>query len=214
MAEKTLNIDISTPDLSALKGAGYSLCLAKKVEGHEFNVAWHVYEQFLGHNRFTWTSEYELFASTNFVPGRVVTQEVAPVRIETGQQSRLDKVGILSSPEPGGAAAALTLRNDYGSIHPGINQWSGGLDRKPTSAPIFLTAKPVLKGITELTPVELIMVWFEQNIQTGTMFDRLPPTDKAVRMVSKTVAIKIDFSSTNEQTVSYKDQNWSKGALS
>src|SRR6185295_15214967 len=136
------------------------------------------------------------------------------VRIELGQQSTLEKNGILSLPEAGGSLSALTMNNQYGSIHPGVNQSSTGIDRKSTSNPIFLTEKPVLKGVTELTPMELIMVWFEQDVQTGTMFNRLPPVDSTMTVSpSKTYAIIIDFSLTNEQTVSYEDQRWLPGEL-
>lgn len=211
MTEKILRIKIESDDFRALKDSGYLLCLAKKVDGYPFNIIWHAYAVFFEMNQFRWTPDYKLFASNAFIPGEVVQESIAAVPVGLGQQSTLDSLGILLPPVSGGPSAAVTMKNDFGSIHPGLKQSATGIDQKVTREPNFLTERAVLRGLTEMVPAELLLIWFEQNVTTGELFDRPPPIQSGSSLVlaSKTYAKMVDFSRNDDRTITYQDQKWS-----
>ncbi|MNH27928.1 hypothetical protein D3C79_880570 [compost metagenome] len=55
----------------------------------------------------------------------------------------------------------------------------------------------VVTGETVLTPVETILVWFEQNVQTSTMFS-----------TSRSKAIEIDLTFDNTAGRLYEGGQW------
>ena len=195
--EKTVNVEIASEDLTTLKDAGYKLCFAKKVGDNDFNVVWQSYDKYLGNNSFMWTPQYQLFGSNTFKDNITVKASTNTVTIGLGETSILDNAGNLGQPKTGGPSTAITMDNEYGTIHPGVNQLSTGIDGKQISSPIYVATDPIVLGNTALTPVELVLVWFEQNVQTSTMFS-----------TSRSNSIQIDLTNTNEQTRLYKDQKW------
>jgi hypothetical protein len=197
-AQKVVNIEITKEDLATLKSANYKLCFAKKVGDNTYNVVWQSYVQYLITNTFSWTPMYQLFGSNQFASGLKVKAVTNRVDIGLGEQSVLDVFGILGNPATGGSATGFTMVNNYGSIHPGVNQLSTGIDGEQVSTPIYVAAKPIVTGKTVLTPVEKVLVWFEQNVETSTMFSDA---------VSNSV--EIDLTNTNEATRLYSHQKWS-----
>jgi hypothetical protein len=57
-------------------------------------------------------------------------------------------------------------------------------------------------GVTELTPVASIMVWFEQGLETGAMIDQ-PLPDEKVPMVSWTYPFVVDCSKADDLTITF-----------
>jgi len=195
MTTKTVQIEIATDDLESLKSNGYNLCFAKKVN-NDFNVVWQAYNNYLHFNVFQWEPSYQLFGTVAFKNGGHVVKNTNPVDISLGQQCTLDHAGVLGSPSTGGAPAAITLVNNYGPIHPGLAQLSIGINENQAVTPIYVTPQEEVAGSVELIPADQVMVWFEQSIDTNTMFSSarsnpvtmdLASTDSAIRLYSKEI---------------------------
>lgn len=198
-SEKKVSIVIDDDDFDALKDAGYQLCFAKKVGDAAYNVVWQSYSKYFANNDFSWTPQYQLFGTNTFQEKIVVKASTNLVGIGLGEQATLNKNGRLGPASTGGPATAITMINDYGSVHPGLNQLSTGIDGSQVSTPIYVAPKPIVHGEANLTPVEKVLVWFEQNIQTSTMFS-----------TARSKSVEIDLTFDNEAVRLYKDGKWSK----
>ncbi|MHC8387071.1 hypothetical protein ACYZTM_03235 [Pseudomonas sp. MDT2-39-1] len=195
--QKSVTIEIAAGDLTLLKQSKYKLCFAKKVGTEAYNVVWQSYDKYLSNNGFSWTPQYQLFGSNSFQANVAVQVATNIVSIGLGQQSVLSEEGLLGSAVTGGPDTSITLINNYGPIHPGINQLSTGIDGTQVSTPIYVAAAQVVTGDTALTPKESILVWFEQNVQTSTMFS-----------TSRSKAVEIDLTFDNNATRLYEEGEW------
>ncbi len=195
--QKTVNIKIASTDLTFLKDNKYRLCFAKKVND-TFDVVWQSYDEYLATNSFMWTPVFQLFGTNEFVGNVTVKASTTPVNIELGQQSTMNKEGILSPASTGGPSTAITLINDYGPIHPGVNQMSTGITGKQLTTPIYVAQDQIALGSDALTPIEEVQVWFEQNIVTSTMFSD-----------ARSNAVTVDMTESNTQTRQYSGGRWS-----
>ncbi|MEM7537973.1 MAG: hypothetical protein AAF639_37730 [Chloroflexota bacterium] len=194
---KTVDIEIALPDLQQLKASNYKLCFAKKVAEGEYNVVWQSYLDYLAFNKFSWTPQYQLFGSNIFQSNVEVRVATNLVDIGLGEESTLNEFGILSAPSTGGPATSVNMNNEFGSIHPGVNQLSTGIHGEQISTPIYVAPSAAVKGHINLTPVEKVLVWFEQNIQTGAMFSS-----------ARSLSIEIDLTGQNSATRLYENQGW------
>lgn len=197
-SEKSVAIQIASDDLAALKKANYRLCFAKKVGEAAYNVVWQAYDSYLANNTFSWTPQYELFGSNTFEANIKVFVSTNKVRIGLGETSVLDTAGTLGQPFTDGPATSFTMENEYGPIHPGVNQLSTSTMGKTESTPIYVAENQIVLGATVLTPVEKVLVWFEQEIQTSTMFS-----------TSRSKAVEVDLTGTNSATRLYSGGQWS-----
>ena len=194
--QKTVLIEIAQGDLETLKNSQYKLCFAKKV-GDTFNVVWQSYVDYLVSNEFKWTPMYQLFGTNTFQSDITVTATTNIVDIGLGEQSTLNSAGNLSPASSGGPDYAITLINEYGSIHPGVNQLSTGLDGTQESTPIYVAENSIVLGTDELVPKESVLVWFEQNVETSTMFS-----------TARSNSVEIDMTFENEAVRLYSNQTW------
>ena len=194
---KEVLIEIAEDDLETLKGSNYKLCFAKKV-GDTFNVVWQSYTDYLISNRFSWTPMYQLFGTNTFESDVTVVATTNVRDIGLGEQSTLSRAGVLSPAATGGPDTAITLINEYGSIHPGVNQLSTGLDGTQESTAIYVAEAAMVQGNAELTPKESVLVWFEQNVETSTMFS-----------TARSNSVEIDLTFESEAVRLYQDQQWS-----
>jgi len=201
MADKQVTIDIASGDLETLKNNGYQLCFAKKVND-TYNVVWRASSEYLGSNTFSWTPAYQLFGTNTFQAGVKVTAETNTQNISLGQQCVLDSAGELQPPTSG-PAGVLTLVNQYGPIHPGVNEVSTGIDGRQMATSIYVSQEQIISGTDTLTPVEMVMVWFEQDISTGTMFSN-----------AVSLSQEIDMTQQDKVTYSFQDFSWKLGPLS
>lgn len=195
---KTVNIKISDEEIKNLKENDYKLCFAKKIGGTEYDIVWQAYSSFLSKNVFSWTPEYQLFGSDNFISGTTVATQTNNMIIGLGKTSILDKNGLLNTPTSGGQIDSIAMDNKYGNIYPGVNQMSTGIDGSKNSTPIYVAQKASIKGITtSLTPMDKIIVWFQQGVETSTMFSDAVANPE-----------EIDFSTADSVTRLYSNGQW------
>lgn len=213
MSGKSLNISIDGGVLPILKNSNYNLCLAKGVSGYPFTIVWYASADYLACNKFSWTPTYEMFFIPEFVLGAQIGGSSTAVSILPGEQVTVDVNGVLSTAEPGDNSTALTMINNYPKpMYPGLKQSATDFDSKTVIAPNFVTDEAVVMGVTELTPVELIMVWFETRLETGTMIDR-PLPDGGGPMVSRTNPFVVDCAQSDDVTIVFDaNQHWSVSA--
>lgn len=195
--EKMVNVEIAEKDFATLKESGYKLCFAKKVGDNDFNVVWQSYNDYLASNEFSWTPQYQLFGTNKFNAGVKVKASTNRINIGLGESSTLNPSGWLQPPVTGGPTTCFTMINEYGPIHPGVNQLCTGLGGEQISSPIYVAPSQAVEGEVKLTPVEKVLVWFEQNIETSTMFSG-----------SRSLSIEIDLTKDNSATRQYKDGKW------
>ncbi|MDN7177150.1 hypothetical protein M0D69_03815 [Caballeronia sp. SEWSISQ10-4 2] len=195
--QKIVRIEIALEDLKTLKTAKYKLCFAKKVAEGDYNVVWQSSDLYLATNTFSWTPQYQLFGSNTFQSNIQVDVSTNIVDIGLGETSVLDSNGILGEPKTGGDVTCVTLENDYGNIHPGVNQLSTNIDGTQTSTPIYVAPDTMVSGTAQLTPIETVLVWFEQNIQTSTIFS-----------TARSRAVEIDLTKVNAATRKYQGSEW------
>jgi len=195
--QKSVTIEICENDLKILKQNKYKLCFAKKVGENDYNVVWQSYTDYLSNNAFSWIPKYQLFGSNEFEANVTVKVSTNKVDIGLGETALLDASGYLESAYSGGPDISITLSNEYGPIHPGLNQISTGIDGEEISTPIYVGESQVVEGDTKLTPVEKVLVWFEQNVETSMMFS-----------TSRSKAVEIDLTSTNTATREYCKGKW------
>jgi hypothetical protein len=195
--EKLVTINIAKDDLVTLKGGNYKLCFAKKVGTGDYNVVWQSYKDYLYKNDFSWVPMYELFGSNRFASSIQVSVSTNLVPIKLGETSILDEYGDMGKAKTGGPKTSFTLKNNFGGIHPGVNQLSTGIGGVMISTPIYVANDVAVKGDTVLTPVEKVLVWFEQNVETSTIFT-----------TTRAKAIEIDLTHQEEQIAMYKNQEW------
>lgn len=177
---KTVSVEIDGDMLDELKKNEYKICFAKKVGNFDYNVVWQSYDQYMERNEFSWLPQYSVFGSNQFKDTVKVSVSCKPVTIGLGEMTTLSKSGRLSKAVTGGKETALTIHNEFGSIHPGVDQLSVGLDGEQVSTPIYVAQKASVSGDIELTPVEKVLVWFEQDIETATMFSTSRSKSKEV----------------------------------
>lgn len=200
--QKTVNIIIASQDLVTLKDNQYRMCFAKKVND-TFDVVWQSYQEYLDNNSFLWTPVYQLFGSNEFKGNVTVKVQTNTVNIELGQQATLNKEGVLGAASTGGSSTGITMVNDYGDIHPGLNQLSTGISGQQETTPIYVAPESMVPGSDLLTPIEEVMVWFEQNIETSTMFSD-----------AKSNSTTIDLTNSNAGTRLYSNGKWSTPSAS
>ena len=194
---KSVKIEISQDELDNLKGNDYMLCFAKKVGDNAYNVVWQAYDKYLSNNTFSWTPQYQLFGTNTFQSNIQVVAQTNTVTIGLGETSTLNSAGNLSNPVSGGPSTSITMINDYGNIHPGVNQLSTGIDGSVTSTPIYVAQQASITGTTSLTPVEKVLVWFQQNIETSTMISEVIGTP-----------VEIDLTLADSATRLYSNGQW------
>lgn len=198
-AEKRVTINIALDDQQFLKDNGYSLCIAKRTKEHSYNVIWSSYDKYVARNMFSWVPLYELFGSNTFQDGIRVETLTNMVQIGLGETSLLNEAGILKPPTTGGPEESITMNNEYGAIHPGLNQVITTPKGTQASIPFYLAENQIAAGSVTMTPVEKVQVWFEQKVQTGTMFS-----------TARSNAVEIDLTFSNDETRTYKDGRWIK----
>ncbi|MFJ2990361.1 nuclear transport factor 2 family protein [Collimonas sp. NPDC087041] len=193
---KQVMIQIDGNDLAQLKSSGYKLCFAKKVND-AYNVVWQSSSAYLPANKFSWTMQYQLSASNMFFVGMQVTASTNSVKIGLGETSVLEPFGLFNPPHADGLISSITMRNNYGPIHPVVSQFVTGVSGESESLPIYIAERGVDLGEARLTPVQKVLVWFEKNIETSTVFN-----------TARSLSVEIDLTDLNSATCLYKDGQW------
>jgi hypothetical protein len=196
MLQKTILIEISTSDLQLLYTNGYSLCVAKKVNG-SYNVVWQASNSFLMNNTISWSSSFQIFTTASFTPGAQVSIDNGPLDISLGQKATLDTRGFLLDGS-GDAPDSITFLNNITPTHPGLSGLSVGPGWGQQSTPIFVSSLSVQNSSTLLTPVEMVQVWFQQLVTSGSMISGAAPN-----------AVEIDLTQADSATRRYQNGTWS-----
>ena len=197
-SQKSVTIEIDGDALNTLKNANYKLCFATKVSEADYNVVWQSYDDYLTNNTFSWTPQYQLFGSNSFQTSVSVHVATNLKPVDLGEQCTLDESGGLGGASSGSDPTAITMINDYGDIHPGLQKVSTGIDGSLVSTPIYVAPDAAVQGTIELTPVDKVLVWFEQNIETSTIFSD-----------ARSKSVEIDLTEVNSATRKYTGQGWS-----
>lgn len=190
MSKKSIVVKLDADSLQELKQSGYSLCFAKKVND-DYDVVWQSSTKYLSKNTFSWEPEYAVFGTNTYETSIKVEADTDVVSAELGQQCTLDANGIMKSAITGTNPLGVTVENQYGPIHFGMSQVCI-IDGKEQITPIYVSKESRTTGEIVLTPKEKVMVWFEANVETSTIFED-----------AKTNAIEIDLTNKQEQTISY-----------
>lgn len=205
-AEKQVIVKILQKDFKALKTGRYMLCFAKKMCDDTYNVVWKAFGNYLINNVFSWRPQYRLFGSNQFHDGKTVNVSTNAVAVEPGQTATLSSIGILQKPVSGGSPTGFTMRNKYGKIHVGVSQACTRLDGTPVCSPMYVSALEAPKGDIVLTPVDKVLVWFQQDVVSGTMFSTVPVNDRF--RGARTDALELDLTETNSVHCQFKEQAW------
>jgi hypothetical protein len=197
---KEVNIEIADSDFEGLNKNGYWLCFAKIVGNEDYNVVWSSYtdQHYFTLDQFAWEPKYRIFGTNTFQSGVTVTACTKQVDIELGQEIVIDERGRLGDPEPGESSTSITLVNEFGYFRPGLSQLSVGVDGIEKINPIYVAKNQIAKGTVNLTPVEKVLIWFEQNIETSTMFSD-----------ARTQSSEVDLTNSNLVNKLYSKGNWS-----
>lgn len=201
MSQKSIKVKLSKETLTDLKESGYSMCFAKKVNG-VYNVIWKATKEYLQNTTFSWEPKYKVFATNTYEANVKVTTDTEPVTVMLGQQCTLNVHGILEDAVtriPSNNKECVTIINKYGNIHSGISQVCKINDEEEIT-PIYVSKEARVIGEIELEPKECVMVWFEANVETSTIFE-----------TAKTNAQLLDLTDKDTWTIGYdsKTGNWS-----
>lgn len=198
---KSITIVLDNNSLRELRGRGFNLCFAKRLKDQEFNVIWRALNRYDSNNVFCWTPEYQVFGSNRYFVGDEIRTTVKPVDIDMGQKVILDENGQFSAPiNSSGNWEALSVENNYGNIHIGVNQVSEINGNRSMDA-IYLTPEACVKGNINLTPVDEVMIWFgmEYESMQGNIF-----SSDAMN------SIVVDLNGRSSQTVEYARGRWNR----
>ncbi|KAJ7917757.1 hypothetical protein B0H13DRAFT_2322109 [Mycena leptocephala] len=183
----TLHVNVAADQVKLLKGAGYQLCISKKVNG-DYCVVWQGVT-FNAGNTFQWVEQYQVFAADTFDSGALVQATSEAVGISFGQTAILDSTGTMlpaTGPVTGGS---FTVENDYQPVNIGVNQKINA-----TFLPIYVDKTVTVLGEETLTPITSILVFFSKEYKTGSMYAKATSS-----------ACEVVYSGTTTNTISYAD---------
>lgn len=215
MTSKVLTIQVASDERAVLLNSGYLLCIATTSEGQPYDIVWRAFDKYLSTNTFSWTPQYELFMTNSFTSGQVPGSTSESGSIVLGQQMTLDSTGVFGPPSSGNYPDALTILNEYGNTYLGFSQMSTGIDNTSAITYAYVGPNITVQGVIQLEPVDMLLVWFETNVQTGTMFSVppviQPPSLRSLHLANaQSFAIEVDMTNSSTATIQYGSGGWSK----
>ena len=117
---------------------------------------------------------------------------------------------MLKPAEDVGSSGVITFRNNYGPIHPGLIGTSAGPDGVQLQLPIHVERDAADTGFVWLKPVDMVKVWFQQDIATGMMLSKdgtVPNQGTVINAVAP--AIEVDLTDTDTASVQFLNGAWS-----
>lgn len=196
-ATKKVTVKIDEAALPVLREGNYSLCFAKKVGDFDYDVIWKSMDKYIVNNVFSWQPVYQVYGTNTFKDNVKVEVSTNVKNIGLHGLTTIDSYGVLSDPVTGGDENAINVDNQYGNIHIGISQLSVNDKGKMESTPIYVSKGQAVIGKSSYEPVEKVLVWFQANVETGTMFAEM-----------RSEAIEIDLTGKASASVMYKDGKW------
>jgi hypothetical protein len=198
---KLIQIKINQTDYDVLKSGKYNLCYSQKAND-AYAVVCQSISNYLPSTRISWLPNYQLFGTNFFTAGAEVVIEINSVDIDFVAVATLDAAGILKPAKGLGSSRVITFLNNYGPIHPGLIGTSAGPDGVQRQLPIYVGQDAVEAGVIGLTPVDVVRVWFQQDITTGTML-----SPDMLAKVSN--AIEVDLINADTASLQYQGGVWS-----
>jgi hypothetical protein len=196
---KLLEIQIALDDLEFLKTKKYMLCFATGLQSNPA-VVWQCFSDYLQNNPFSLLPQYQVFGTSSFNVGSVVTIDIDAVTIALGEQTTLTADAVFQPPVAGGAGESLTVNNQYGQeIHLGFSCALTGPDNVQRTTPIFVTSAVVGPDVFVFTPVDSVRVWLQPDIVTGAIIGPDIPN-----------SIEIDLRARDFGKLRYQDGKWSE----
>ena len=198
---KLLEIEIALDDLEFLKTKKYMLCFATMVESNPA-IVWQCFSGYLQNNPFSWVPQYEVFGTSSFNVGGVVTIDINAAAIALGEQITLTADAVFLPPVAGAPRDSLVVENQYGQqIHLEFSRASTGPDNVQRTTPIVVTPALVGPDFFAFTPVDRVRVWLQPDIVTGAIINPDIPN-----------SIEIDLSAKDFGKLLYQDGKWSEQA--
>lgn len=178
--ERNMLVKVDPNILKVIRSGNYNLCISKMVND-EYAVIWQAISNISSKNYIKWTPRYTLFASNYCVVGRSPRPCTSDQPIKGGEHCILNSFGILEKAKgTSQIRAPLFVRNCFKPIHFGLSMKS----EEGKNTVIYVTSEKCLPGISGFTPKEKVLVWFEEEQQSGTI----------IKQVSSQ-AIEVDMSS-------------------
>lgn len=196
-AQKKVSIHLDDEVIRSLKENAYKLCFAKKVGDEDYNVIWQSFLGYENYNNFSWLPSYQIFTANELRENVEVEVRSKMVPIGLGETVVRDKYGVLSDAVSGGESTALNLINNGEPTCVGISQLCTDIDGRQISAPIYVSERKIIAGEAGFKPMEKLLVWFEQNVETGMMFSHV-----------RSRAIEFDMASRNSMSVTFNGNDW------
>jgi len=169
----SIHITIEPKILHTLTQGGYSLCVAKILadsSGDVFNVIMASIPQIEPNMIVKWTDVYQIHAASQpFQPGGsvVVTGGLAPMPISFGHSYVVkgwdDPGKIINDPN--------APTNGFGFVNDMVCSVVVSTQDPHTKQfiPIYISPESLIAGRELLTPIDKVVLWFEQNMQSATM---------------------------------------------
>lgn len=217
MCEKRLVVHIADQDLRVLKKAGYALCFAKHSKNEAYNMVWMADSQYGTCSQLSWEPRFAFFLAAEFADGKQVFITAQSNPIVLGQECTLLEFGGFGSPRTGTTtgAVALVLQN-RNPVYPGLGQYCSLNGREGAIRPVCVAKNPVVPGMDVVYPEDKILVWFEQNTQSGMMFELSRSQDISLHHATSScnrswsTAYEADLTVQDYVTLHYQNMIWNE----
>jgi hypothetical protein len=195
-----LNLTIKDADLRILTGAGLRITVAKPVGGGKPNVAWLVFDPFMG-NTVEWEEEYGLYASiTEIKHGARISQiSELPPKVTDGKSYLfgLDQIPVFDPGDDSCNVGSFQIENliafeKFPQLAFGLTQKALINQNAIGASYINLAMVPAQMNVI-FTPLTTVYVWLQNMYSSATVI-----TD----IVSKTTAVEFGDGVT-EHTLEY-----------
>lgn len=202
---KELVIEIGTNEYKVLKDNGYYLCIAKKVDDDKFNVIWQAYNDYSQSNKITWNKKYKIFASLSREDRKKVFANVSPEEISFGQEILLEAQGCFGAISQSREKDSIGMINQYQPVYPGLYQECTDIHGNTNSLPFYLSSNQSIPGSFRTKPVDKILVWFEQSVESGIAISRYTTSAKGI---SESTSIQLDMQEKSSMEIAFEQYQW------
>jgi hypothetical protein len=174
-----LNLIIKDPDLRILKASNLRVTLAKPVGDGMPNVAWLVFDPFMG-NTVEWTEEYGLYASTVSLKQGTKISRISelppPVKVgktylfgnDANPVFDFDDASIEPVPAGSFRIENLLSGDDYPTLAFGLTQKAVINNKSISPSCINAATVPSQMNVT-FTPLTTVYVWLQNLYASGTV---------------------------------------------
>ncbi|MEN3349209.1 MAG: hypothetical protein V7632_2844 [Bradyrhizobium sp.] len=168
---KAFAIEFAPDDLEYLKTNGYLLCVASAADSGKTLVVWRCFSDYLEHNPFSLIDQYEVFGTSSFKIGEVVTIDTETMAIAPGQQTVLTADAKFLTPTDGTPGNIIINSGYPDPIHIGFSNTLTGPDNVQQTTPLFVSDAVTNFSTYVYLPLDKLQVWLQQNAVTGVIIN-------------------------------------------